>query len=549
MDGSEFRVARRAARDRSTDFTPIRGRLQPRARDAAAEPGRRRECDRPAIQRAGFFAAAPFGLVAPGPLRRTRHEQRVNDPLDALATMTAAGAAIVWTALTVPSLVYLWRTRLPEALRLRAACDAVAATRHAACSAAASRTSGLGPPRDEPFAQPPEAFGPPSRAKLELRSGWPKVSVIVAARDEAARVADCLRSILASDYPDFELIAVDDRSTDGTARRMDEVAAEDPRCRVVHVTELPEGWLGKCWALHCGAGAAGGRWLLFCDGDVLLAPDALRVAIAEATRCGLDHLALMPGLAGASTYAESCLLTAFGWILVAGTQPWAIPLRGSPFFAGVGAFNLVRRDTYLRFGGHAALRLHVVDDMELGRRVKSVGGRSAIRMARSLVRVRWQDSAWQIIRGLEKNAFASLGFSWLKLLVATLLFVALTWGPYLTVTAAACATAARTADVGAPDRPPGWPASNEHAVPAGRPAAAGQMAVWLAALAIPHVLFGLCGVLFGMGWRVAVAFPFALSAIVFAFWRSAWLTARQGGIRWRDTFYPLAELKRQRAAP
>ncbi|RMG40035.1 MAG: glycosyltransferase family 2 protein, partial [Planctomycetota bacterium] len=217
----------------------------------------------------------------------------MNDVPHAIATTTIAGAAFAWTVLTAPSLLYLWRTRLPESLHRRGS-KKTSTSRAATVSGIPVGTrpdEGASDCRERAV-DSPTGTGPPRHPAL------PKVSVIVAARDEAARVADCLRSILASDYPDFELIAVDDRSTDGTGQRMDEVAAADPRCRVVHITELPEGWLGKCWALHCGTRAARGEWLLFCDGDVLLAPDCVRAAIAEATRCGLDHLALMPGMAG-----------------------------------------------------------------------------------------------------------------------------------------------------------------------------------------------------------------------------------------------------------
>jgi cellulose synthase/poly-beta-1,6-N-acetylglucosamine synthase-like glycosyltransferase len=113
---------------------------------------------------------------------------------------------------------------------------------------------------------------------LPGEKAWPKLSLLVACRDEAANVRAALSSVLAQDYPALEVVAVDDRSGDATGAILDELAAQHPMLRVVHVTSLPEGWLGKTHALARASEAATGELLLFTDADVVFAPGALRRA-------------------------------------------------------------------------------------------------------------------------------------------------------------------------------------------------------------------------------------------------------------------------------
>src|ERR1700693_4382257 len=113
-------------------------------------------------------------------------------------------------------------------------------------------------------------------AELEPPAVWPKVSIIVPARDEAEKIEAAMRSKLAIDYPDFELLAVDDRSQDQTGAILDRLAAEDPRLCVIHLTSLPEDWLGKSHAMQVAASHAQGEFVLFTDADVFFSPDLLR---------------------------------------------------------------------------------------------------------------------------------------------------------------------------------------------------------------------------------------------------------------------------------
>jgi hypothetical protein len=349
---------------------------------------------------------------------------------------------------------------------------------------------------------------------LSAPSRWPLVSVIVPARNEGAAIERGLSSLLASDYPDFEMIAVDDRSEDSTGPVMDRLADADARMRVVHIRQLPPDWLGKNHAMHVGAQAARGEFLLFTDGDVLFEPDALRLSVAYAERKQLDHLCLTPDFIPGG-YWENVLNTYFGMAFLAVTNPWLIPTPYPRAYAGVGAFNLVRRSAYDRVGGHVRIRLDVMDDVHLGKMIKYAGLRQDLLLGGPALRVRWQHSLWGVIRGLEKNGFAAFRYSVLRLVGASLMVLTVLTLPH----------------VGA-------------IVLRGAPAAP-----YMAALVVMYGTFGFCGRLFGGGWRLLPMLPVGGCLLLFSFWRSAWIALREGGIRWRDTFYPLDVLKRNQFTP
>jgi hypothetical protein len=252
------------------------------------------------------------------------------------------------------------------------------------------------------------------------------------------------------------------------------------------------------------------------------------VQYAEAD--ALDHLCLVPRMESGG-YWETALTSFFGLIFSMGTQPWLVPTSIRRAYVGVGAFNMVRREAYEQFGGHGPIRLDVLDDVKLGKLVKRSGFRSNLLVAGDRLRVRWQPSAWGVIRGLEKNAFASQDYSVRKLVGSTLIFVTLFVLPYVGALAFddarrwGFAAAALVAHFNY-----GWISSMFGGGRRGRFAATGGRKP-----ALPDA----CG-----GWRVLPVLPLAALAILFAFWRSAVITLRQGGVRWRDTFYPLDLLRR-----
>jgi len=338
---------------------------------------------------------------------------------------------------------------------------------------------------------------------------WPRVSVVVPARDEAKRIEEALRSLVNLDYPAFEVIAVDDRSTDATGAIMDRFAAEEPRVRPLHIAALPEGWLGKCHAMQAGARLAGGELLLFTDGDVVFAPDTLRLAVRNLLERKLDHLALLPGLVPGG-YWEDAVKSYFAMLFILGVKAWAAGSASKEIYVGIGAFNLLRRTAYETIGGHESLRLDVADDLMLGKRVKQAGFRQEALIASGHLSLRWQEGVGGFIRGLEKNGFAALGFSLPFLLLVTALVFLLYAVPYLGVLSFRDA----------------------------------RVSGYALSVLLMHGIYGYFASIQRNGWLLAPVLPFAAFLYLFALWRSAVITLRQGGVRWRETFYPLDLLKR-----
>lgn len=257
------------------------------------------------------------------------------------------------------------------------------------------------------------AAGPPPVAPTP---GAPHVSVVVAARNEADELERALTSLLAQDQPGLEIVLVDDRSEDRTGAIARELAARDPRLRVVRVEALPDGWLGKTHALHVGAQAARAPWLLFTDADVRYAPSAVRVALAYARRRGLDHLALLPRFESRGLLLAS-FVTSFALLFSVYTRPWRASAPRSRASIGIGAFGLVRREAYRAVGGHRPLRLRPDDDLSLGRLLKRSGFRQEAVFGAELAAVTWYPDLRAALRGLNKNAFAGLGYSVPRLLL------------------------------------------------------------------------------------------------------------------------------------
>jgi hypothetical protein len=345
----------------------------------------------------------------------------------------------------------------------------------------------------------------------EKLSDAPRVCVIVPARNEEAAIRSCLESLVAQDYPNLLVIAVNDRSTDATGSIMDALAAAAaPRLRVLHVRELPADWLGKNHANWMAARTADADWLLFTDGDVLFQTDALRRAVCHAEKERLDHLCLFPGLL-CEGWLEKAMVCFFGVLFSAATRTRQVrnPLVAGAF-CGIGAFNLVRTAAYRAIGTHERLRLEVADDLKLGKLIKTAGFVSDVLSGRPQVTVRWQHGAWAVIRGLEKNGFAGSGFHIAKTTFGLLLLTGLIVMPIAGLFA-----------------PTPWM----------RPV----FAVWLATQV---GLLGIVAVRQGFHGAVGLAFPVAGLALVYAVGRSMVLATARGGIRWRDTFYPLATLRR-----
>lgn len=337
----------------------------------------------------------------------------------------------------------------------------------------------------------------------------PPVSILVSARDEAEKMPAALRSMLALDYPDYQVVAVDDRSCDATPQILREISAGCKRLTTLRVDELPPSWLGKPYGLQTAYEHSAGEWLVFTDADVRFEPSVLRRAVTLALEQSFDHLTLIPGME-IHGFWERTALNFFGLAVLLYSRPWTVPDPASRCYIGIGAFQLVRRSAYEKIGTHRRLALEVVDDMKLGRLVKEAGLKSGAAVADDLLEIRWHSGIANIIRGTEKNFFATAGFrTGFALAQFSAVFV-LNALPFLVL-----------------------PFVNGWAL--GFAAAAAGTAVMVSGTSAVR---GRGSPLYGL------THPLGALLFVYMGLRSMAITLWQRGIYWRDTFYPLDALRR-----
>lgn len=348
--------------------------------------------------------------------------------------------------------------------------------------------------------------------KANTRGGNPRVSIIVPARNEDEHIEPALTSLLKLDYDNYEVIAVDDRSTDRTGEVMDRVASTSEasdRVKVIHVAELPSGWLGKVHAMWSAANQANGDWLLFTDADVHFRPDVLSRALVYAQAEGADHLVLFPRMIMRSP-GERMMIAFFQTLFVFGHRPWKVADPKAKDHMGVGAFNLIRRRVYDAVGGYQALRFEVLDDMKLGKIVKNGGYRQRNVYGADLISLRWVTGAMGMVNNLTKNFFAIMSFEWWRALLSALALAFLNLMPFLGI----------------------WLAHGWERLP---------YAVALASIFAIYV---------GMSREsdipayYFVLHPIGTALFVYIMLRSMVLTLVRDGVVWRGTFYSLEELRR-----
>src|SRR5262245_4121277 len=239
---------------------------------------------------------------------------------------------------------------------------------------------------------------------------WPSVSLIATARNEERHIERAVRSLARLDYPSLQITIINDRSTDRTGEILDRLAAEFPQLNVVHVTELPAGWIGKNHAMQLGADRSSGDWLLFADGDVVYEPTVLKRAIVYAQSYRIDHLAGWPDVV-AQTWLLNTFMLTFAIYLFLFVRVWAVRNPRSRAHIGVGAFNLVRAAVYRAVGGHKPIRMRPDDDLKLGKIIKRAGYRQDFVDCTGLVSVEMYRSVGELIRAMEKNAFSGTDYS------------------------------------------------------------------------------------------------------------------------------------------
>ena len=320
-----------------------------------------------------------------------------------------------------------------------------------------------------------------------------------------------LRSLLDLRYPDYEVIFVNDRSSDRTAEIAERLSAGDPRLKVLHIDELPPGWFGKPHAAQRGADAANGEVLLFTDADVIFYPDAAACGVRHLVRERLDHLAAAPRLTVTGTMLRACTIASH--LLVSARQRlWKVQDPRSSAFFGVGSYTLMRADSYRALGGHGRVALRPDEDLRLGQAVKMSGMRSAFLEGRALLECPWYHSLGDFIRGLEKNFFAALDY---RVSMATGATATLTW---LAVAPIVLAPLLMSTDQ----------------VAAGLLFAACPPIYWLVATTISRDD--------SYPWWSAIPFPLAVLVMVYTICRSMLLTIFRGVV-WGGPPVPLSELR------
>jgi len=364
-----------------------------------------------------------------------------------------------------------------------------------------------------------------------LPAGNPLVSIIVPARNEEEIIEQALNTLLALDYDNYEVIAVNDRSTDSTGQIMERMEKNHqlatssgqgfsqkarerghPKSRsfrVLHHTELPGGWLGKTHAMWTAANQATGDWLLFTDADVLFKPDSLRRALAYAESVSADHVVLFPRMI-MKRPGEYMMIAFFQTMFMFGHRPWKVADPSTDDYMGVGAFNLVRRRIYDAVGTYAALRMEVLDDMKLGKVVKRAGFAQRNVFGGDLISIRWAQGAMGVVNNLTKNFFAVLSFQCWRTVISAFALAFVNFGPFLGIFLAH-----------------GW--------------ARVPYAIALASMFAIYV---------GISWRSAVPayyfllHPASTALFIYTLLRSMILTLWNDGIEWRGTKYSLTELRK-----
>ena len=350
----------------------------------------------------------------------------------------------------------------------------------------------------------------------ERRDGdppFPRLSVVVTARNEELGAEQALSSLLALDYPDYEVIFVDDRSDDRTGAIADRLSAADDRLQVIRIDKLPAGWFGKNHACWRGALAASGDVLLFTDGDVVFGRDVVRRGVRHLLRNKLHHVTVLPTFTMRDPMLEACVIVQHWGVHVTG-RLWRVRDPGSTASFGCGACNLFRADAYHAIGGHRQVALRPDEDQRLGWLVKATGHRSDVLRARTGVRYECYRSLRGLVRGTEKNYFAFQNY---RISAALVQMAGVLWmGTAPPVLGAALAAVDALAA----------------ALFAASAVIAWGVAIYNAGAS-------------GYRWWTGLLFPAASAVIVYSWWRSMMVTLRRG-VAWGGPPVPIAELRAAR---
>jgi cellulose synthase/poly-beta-1,6-N-acetylglucosamine synthase-like glycosyltransferase len=343
----------------------------------------------------------------------------------------------------------------------------------------------------------------------------PLISVLVAAKDEEGCIEQCVRTMLGQEYRNFELIVVNDRSTDRTAQIVQAIAQQDARVRLMNVQHLPEGWCGKNNAMQVGIAQARGEWICMTDADCRqTSPRTLSIALAYAGQRQADLLSILPTLEMRGFW-ENVVQPVCGGIMMIWFHPDKVNDPARPQAYANGAFMLIRRQAYERIGTHEALKDKLNEDMHLAARVKQAGLRLHVVQNQGLYLVRMYTSLRGILRGWSRIFYGTFG-TLKRLTISALVMVFVSLMPYL---AAAFGLI--------------WAAAG--AQPQALLAACGLTGLAAAALQLTAIyrFYGLIGARQGMAWSYPLGCGVALAALLMSLSK-----LRKGSkVAWRNTTY------------
>jgi cellulose synthase/poly-beta-1,6-N-acetylglucosamine synthase-like glycosyltransferase len=340
----------------------------------------------------------------------------------------------------------------------------------------------------------------------------PHVTILIPAKDEGEGIRKCLDAVLAQDYPHFDVITIDDRSSDNTGSILDEIDANDARVTSMHIPPggLPEGWLGKCNALTVGTQNAKGEWFFFVDSDVTLDPNALSAAMSMMLARNYDALSILTRLE-CHSFLERLMLPvlATAWAVMH-VISWTNEDTRTDNAAANGQFFLIRRSAYESVGGHESVKDQITEDVELMRRLKASHHTVRLFMGAHLAATRMHSNLRQMFNGwariysgtARRRPWRIMGAMLFILTSILSLYPALGWGIYL--------------------------------------AATGSSFLWLAAAVAHFVLMSLYLTIAyrwsGVAIRYGLLVPIS-SSIMLAILAYSLRKCQTGRITWRDTDY------------
>ncbi|OGT36465.1 MAG: hypothetical protein A3F11_11800 [Gammaproteobacteria bacterium RIFCSPHIGHO2_12_FULL_37_14] len=335
----------------------------------------------------------------------------------------------------------------------------------------------------------------------------PAISIIFSARNEERHLPNAIRSMRSLNYPNFEIVAINDRSTDNTNLILKQFE-NDVNFKTKYIQTLPKGWLGKNYALHTASQLAKNEWLLFTDADVVMKEDLVAKAISYVINNNIDHLTIYENHINKGFWLKILLLANYITYSMK-LKPWRIKYTWSKKYLGHGAFNLVKKSSYLKCGGHHAIAMECLDDLKLGALIKNNGFKQDIVNGKNLIEREWYASLSEMVDGLKKNSFAFFNYSFITFFInfifAFLFFIVPFIGIFIF-----------------------------------------QGLLQFINIVNITLTFGMALIVaryFQVQKYIAFFYPVGVLLLFYTLWNSVIAAYRHQGIIWRDTYYSLQELR------